>query len=80
MDYAKKLRQHSGESSILVDVPTRKKHPSHILDFSKTLRGEEVTLIEVGKRGVTVEYVKSGQKKIFPFTEIQIKEYPSYIF
>ncbi len=80
MDYAKKLRQHFGESSILVDVPSRKRHVSHILDFSKTLHGEEVTLIEIGKHRVTVEYVRSGQKKIFPIKEIQVKEYPAYVF
>ncbi|MDD8018806.1 MAG: hypothetical protein PHP42_10575 [Bacteroidota bacterium] len=80
MDYAKHLRRHFGESSILVDVPTRKKCTSHLLDFTRTMRGDEVTVIEIGKHGITVEYSKTGQKKIFPFKEIQIKEYPKYVF
>jgi hypothetical protein len=31
-------------------------------------------LIEVGEHGITVEFVASGQKHIYTFDEIQVKE------
>ena len=79
MDYASQLRRHTGETSILVEQSTHTRHPVHILDFSKTMRGEEVTLVEVGEQSVIVEYLASGHWEVFPFAEIQINEDPSYV-
>ena len=79
MDYASRLRQHTGETSILVEQMTYSHHPVHILDFSKTMHGEEVIIIEVGEQSVIIEYLKTGHWEALPFNEIQVKEDPSYI-
>ncbi|MGA9405938.1 MAG: hypothetical protein WBW71_02275 [Bacteroidota bacterium] len=69
MEYTSRLRSHLGESAYLIDV-----HPGYLVDFTKTRRGEEITLIEVGGHGITVEFVASGEKHIFTFDQIQVKE------
>ena len=74
MEFTSQLRQHLGESACLVDVHRRADRRGHLIDFTKTRRGKEVTLIEVGEHGITVEFVASGQKHINPFDEIQVKE------
>lgn len=74
MDHTSTLRQHLGESAFLVDVHSKTGRGAHLVDFTKTRRGEEITLIEVGAHGITVEYVASGHKQVFAFDEIQIEE------
>lgn len=74
MEFTSQLRQHLGESACLVDVHRRADRLKHLIDFTKAHRGEEVTLIEVGEHGITVEFAASGQKHIYTFDEIQVKE------
>lgn len=74
MEYTSRLRRHLGESAYLVDVHSKTERCAHLVDFTKTRRGEEITLIEVGEHGITVEYAASGHKHIFTFDEIQVKE------
>ena len=74
MELTSRLRRHLGESAYLVDVHLKTDRRAHLVDFTKTRRGEEITLIEVGEHGITVEYVASGHKHIFTFDEIQVEE------
>ena len=69
-----RLRRHLGESARLIDVHSKSDRHLHLLDFTKTRRGEEITLIEVGGHGITVEFAASGHKTIFAFNEIQIRD------
>ena len=74
MEPLSRLRHHLGESAYLVDVVSKRGHPRRLLDFTKTRRGEEIILIEVGGHGITVEYAASGHKSILAFEEIQIND------
>lgn len=74
MEHTSPLRQHLGESANLIDIHSKAGRGVHLVDFTKTRRGEEITLIEVGEHGITVEYVASGHKQVFAFDEIQIEE------
>ncbi len=74
MEIASRLRRHIGESAFLVDAGAKADSGEHLLDFTKSRRGKEITLIEVGEHGITVEFVASGQKHIYPFDELRVKE------
>lgn len=74
MEFTSRLRRHLGDSAYLIDLQPKARHVGYVVDFTKTRRGEEITLIEVGEHGITVEYVASGGKHIFTFDEIQVKE------
>jgi hypothetical protein len=74
MEHTSTLRQHLGESAHLVDIHSKTDRCAHLVDFTKTRPGEEITLIEVGEHGIIVEYVASGHKEVFAFDEIQIEE------
>ena len=77
MEFTSRLRRHLGESASLVEIHPKTDRSAHLVDFTKTRRGEEITLIEVGEHGITVEYAASGHKHIFTFDEIQVKEHNS---
>jgi len=74
VEFTSQLRRHLGESAHLVTLRTRTDQRTHLLDFTKDRPGEEITVIEVGEHGVTVEYAASGHKHIFAFDEIAVKE------
>jgi hypothetical protein len=74
VEFTSRLRRHLGESAYLVDLHPKTDRRAHLIDFTKKRRGEEITLIEVGAHGITVEYVASGHKHILTFDEIQMKE------
>ena len=74
MDYSVKLRPFLGSSANLVKAKTGKRSQPRVIDFTKSRGGEEITLIEVGEHGITVEYVRSGHKQLFTFSEIQFEE------
>ncbi len=74
MEFTSRLRRHLGESAVLVELHPKTDRRAHLVDFTKTRQGEEITLIEVGEHGITVEYAVSGHKHIFIFDEIQVKE------
>ena len=74
MDYSVKLRPFLGSSANLVEKKKGTKNRPRVIDFTKSRGGEEITLIEVGEHGITVEYVRSGHKQLFTFNEIQFEE------
>jgi len=74
VEITSRLRHHLGESAYLVELHPKTDRRAHLIDFTKTRGGEEITLIEVGEHGITVEYAASGHKHIFTFDEIQVKE------
>ena len=74
MENMSRLRRHLGESARLVDIDSKTDRRLHLLDFTKSCRGEEITFIEVGGHGITVEYAASGHKSIFALNEIQIQD------
>ncbi|MGA7161220.1 MAG: hypothetical protein WBZ48_09460 [Bacteroidota bacterium] len=74
MEFASRLRRHLGDSAYLIDLQPKARHLGYLVDFTRMGRGKEITLIEVGEHGITVEFVASGGKHIFTFDEIQVKE------
>ena len=74
MDSSTRLRRHLGESACLTGLRSKTGPRLQLIDFTKTRRGDEITLIEVGEHGVTVEYEASGHKDIIPFSDIKIKD------
>ena len=74
MENMSRLRRHIGESARLIDVDSKAHRTLHLLDFTGSRGGDEITLIEVGGHGVTVEYAASGHKSIFAFNDIQIQD------
>jgi hypothetical protein len=74
VEITSRLRLHLGESAHLVNLHSRSDRGTHLLDFTRDRPGEEITVIEVGEHGITVEYAASGHKHIFAFNEIQVKE------
>lgn len=73
MDTRSRLRPYLGASANLVDTRTKDKNRPRLIDITKTRRGEEITIIEVGEHGITVEFVKSGHKQTFTFSEIRFE-------
>ncbi|HTX17646.1 MAG TPA: hypothetical protein VMG34_03210 [Bacteroidota bacterium] len=74
MDSTSRLRRHLGESASLVSLHPGISPASYEIDFTRHHRGEEVTLLEVGGHGITVEYVASGHKDILPLRAIRVRE------
>ena len=74
MDNTSRLRRHLGESASLISLHSKTPLPLYEIDFTQKHRGEEVTLLEVGGHGITVEYVASGHKDILPLRELRVRE------
>ena len=76
MENTTRLRQYLGESGNLVTARAAHGRKRYLLDFTKSKRGEEITLIEVGEHGITIEFVHSGHKSMLTFNEVDFREGP----